>query len=225
MRLFLKLCLAGVAVTAIAADGARPEILDRIRDYDMRHSDLLVKIVRDHETLRYAKVRALEKMSVIYSKTKTEGEQVAPKYLEGINLGLAHKAPDVREAACNAGIVFKDSVIASALVISLTKALREEQHPAPIYACARTLSVYTREKEAELIVPVLLAKLDKYLADFQDDAENEKALREVCHALGVMKARKSFIPLLKVLQSRYDEDVKEVAQESIQAIRITRQGL
>jgi hypothetical protein len=220
MNLILKLLLAGAAITAIAADGARPEILDRIRDYDMRHSDLLVKIVRDHETLRYAKVRALEKMSVIYRQAKTEGEQGAPKYLEGISLGLAHNAPDVREAACNAGIVFKDSAIAAALVAALTKALKEEQHPAPIYACARALSSYTKEKEAELIVPVLLAKLDQYLKNFQDDAENERALREVCHALGVMKARKSFIPLLKILQSRYGEDVKEVAQESIQAIRI-----
>jgi hypothetical protein len=220
MRILLKLILPLFAIGTLLADSARPEILDRIRDYDMRHSDLLVKIVRDNETLRYAKVRALEKMSVIYRQSKIEAETVAFRYLEGITAGLMHKAADVREAACNAGIVFKDSQIAPQLVFALAKTLKEENHPAVIYACAHTLSVYTKELEALVIVPALLAKIDKYLADFNDDSENEKALREVCHALGVMKARKSFIPLLKVLQSRYDEDVKEVAQESIQAIRI-----
>ncbi len=220
MRLAAKLFLPLLAVSTLAADSARPEILDRIRDYDMRHSDLLVKIVRDPETLRYAKVRALEKISVIYRQSKAEAEMVAPRYFEGIAAGLTHKSPDVREAACNAGIVFKDSQIAPFLVPVLAKALTEENHPAVIYACSHSLSVYTKETEAVLIVPALLTKVDKYLKDFNDDAENEKALREVCHALGVMKARRSFIPLLRVLQSRYDEDVKEVAQESIQAIRI-----
>lgn len=220
MLKYLKFLAPFLLLGSLAADNARPEILDRIRDYDLRHSDLLVKIVRDAETLRYAKVRALEKMSVIYRQSKLEAEQVAPRYFEGITAGLAHKSPDVREAACSAGIVFKDSQIAPFLVPALAKTLKEENHPAVIYACAHSLSVYTKETEAAVIVPALLAKVDKYLTEFNDDAENERALREVCHALGVMKARKSFIPLLKVLQSRYDEDVKEVAQESIQAIRI-----
>jgi len=220
MRIYLKFVATLFAVASIAADSVRPEILDRIRDYDMRHSDLLVKIVKDPETLRYAKVRALEKISVIYKQSKGEAEIVAPRYYEAITTALLHKSPDVREAACSAGIVFKDSQIAPFLVPPLAKTLKEENHPAVIYACAHTLSVYTKEADAALIVPALLAKVDKYLAEFSDDAENERALREVCHALGLMKARRSFIPLLKVLQSRYDEDVKEVAQESIQAIRI-----
>jgi hypothetical protein len=214
----LTLLLAFLFSAGILFADNRPEILDRIRDYDMRHSDLLVKIVRDPETLRYAKVRALEKMSVIYRQAKAEGETVATRYLEGINLGLANKSADVREAACAAGIVFKDSAIAPQLVVVLAKALKEENNPNVIYACAHTLSIYT--KDAEIIVPALLAKVEKYLVEFNDSAENEKALAEVCHALGVMKARKSFIPLLKILQSRYDEDVKSVAQEAIQAIRI-----
>lgn len=220
MRLAAPFTILLLATGTLFADSARPEILDRIRDYDLRHSDLLVKIVRDPETLRYAKVRALEKISVIYRQSKIEAEMVSPRYFEGIAAGLIHKSPDVREAACNAGIVFKDSQIAPFLVPALAKALKEENHPVVIYACAHTLSVYTKDTESVLIVPALLAKVDKYLADFNDDSENEKALREVCHALGVMKARKSFIPLLKILQSRYDEDVKEVAQEAIQAIHI-----
>lgn len=197
---------------------ARPEILDRIRDYDMRHSDLLVKIVKDPETLRYAKVRALEKMSVIYRQSKAEGETVASRYLEGIHIGLGHKSPDVRDAACTAAIVFKESAIAPALVGYLTRALKEENNAAVIYSCAHTLAEF--KKHGEVIVPALLAKVEKYLADYYDSSEDEKALAEVCRALGVMKARKSFIPLLKVLQSRYDEDVKSVAQEAIHEIQI-----
>lgn len=197
---------------------ARPEILDRIRDYDMRHSDLLVKIVKDPETLRYAKVRALEKMSVIYRQSKAEGETVASRYLEGINSGLQHKSPDVREAACSAAVVFKESAIAPALVGYLARALKDENNATVIYSCAHTLAVY--KKHGDVIVPALLTKIEKYLADYYDSSEDEKALAEVCRALGVMKARKSFIPLLKVLQSRYDEDVKSVAQEAIHEIQI-----
>ncbi|MFO1469722.1 MAG: hypothetical protein U1F27_01625 [Turneriella sp.] len=52
---------------------------------------------------------------------------------------------------------------------------------------------------------------------FQDSSEDEKALREVCYLLAIMKARKLFIPLLKLLQSRYDEDAKGAAQEAIQS--------
>ena len=121
MRLSLALVFGVVSAGGIFADSTRPEILDRIRDYDLRHTDLLVKIVKDPETLRYAKVRALEKMSVIYQQSKAEGETVATRYLDGINVGLVHKSPDVREAACNAAIVFKESVVAPQMAMSVAK--------------------------------------------------------------------------------------------------------
>lgn len=216
MRQLFALIVLLLALGGLNADSSRPEILDRIRDYDLRHSDLLVKIVRDPETLRYAKVRALEKMSIIYQQSKAEGESVAARYLEGINLALVHKNSDVREAGCNAAIVFKDSVIAPQVAVSLAKTLKEENSAIVIYACAHSISVYP--KSADVAVPALLAKIDKYLADFQDSTDDEKAMREVCHALAIMKARKSFIPLLKLLQSRYDEDVKGAAQEAIQSL-------
>ena len=207
-----------IACGQLLAESTRPEILDRIRDYDMRHSDLLVKIVRDAETLRYAKVRALEKMSVIYRQSKADGEIVAPRYLDGLNYGLVSKNPDVREAACTAAMVFHESAIAPKLVVSLSTTLKDEPNPAVIYACAHTLAVFT--KHADIIVPALLSRIDAYLKDFQNSSADERALREVCIALKGMHARKAFIPLLKVLQSRYDEDVKSAAQEAIQAIRI-----
>lgn len=217
MRLIFAIVTLITAFGALAADSSRPEILDRIRDYDMRHSDLLVKIVKDPETLRYAKVRALEKMSVIYQQSRNEGEQVATRYLDGINAGLVNKGPDVREAACNAAIVFKESAIAPQIGQSLAKTLKEENASVVIAACARSLAVYT--KSADVAVPALIAKIDKYLVDFQDTTDDERALREVCYALAAMKAKKSFIPLLKLLQSRYDEDVKGAAQEAIQSLR------
>lgn len=204
-------------LAAVMAD-TRPEILDRIRDYDMRHSDLLVKIVKDPETLRYAKVRALEKMSVIYRQSGKEGESVATRYLDGISAGLQHKSPDVREAACTALVVFSESAVAQQIVSSAVKTLRDESNPQVIEACARSLRQYP--KEAAVIAPALLVRLDKYLTEFQDSDADERALRQICQALGVMKFRKSFIPLLKLLQSRYDEDVKSAAQEAIQAIRV-----
>ncbi|MBS0617331.1 MAG: hypothetical protein JSR44_04040 [Spirochaetes bacterium] len=216
--MFVRIIIPLLLVTASTLFAEkRPEILDRIRDYDMRHSDLLVKIVRDAETLRYAKVRALEKMSVIYRQSKTEGETVASRYLEGIKSGLANKSPDVREAACAASIVFKESHIAPQLAAQVSATLKEENHPLVIYACAHSLAVYP--KEVEVMAPALLAKVDKYLQDFQDSSDDEKALREVCHTIGLMRIRKAFIPLLKVLQSRYSEDVKSVAQEAIHSLR------
>ncbi len=222
MRQFVSLIAVAFAIAGpLLAESTRPEILDRIRDYDMRHSDLLVKIVRDAETLRYAKVRALEKMSVIYRQSKAEGETVATRYLDGLNLGLANKNPDVREAACTAAIVFRESTIAPKLVQSVAAALKEELNPAVIYACAHSLAVYTTY--ADVIVPALLSRVERYLTDFQNSSTDEKALREVCLTLREMRARKAFIPLLKVLQSRYDEDVKSAAQEAIQAIKIVRE--
>lgn len=217
-RCLILIALLLPAAGALTADSTRPEILDRIRDYDMRHSDLLVKIVRDAETLRYAKVRALEKMSVIYRQSKAEGEIVAPRYLDGLNVGLVNKNPDVREAACTAAIVFNESAIAPKLVQSVANALKDELNPAVIYACAHTLASYT--KYADVAVPALLSRVERYLTDFQNSSVDEKALREVCLALKGMHARKAFIPLLKVLQSRYDEDVKSAAQAAIQAIKI-----
>ena len=216
MRLLLVL-LTCLPVASVMADN-RPEILDRIRDYDMRHSDLLVKIVKDPETLRYAKVRALEKMSVIYRQSGKEGESVATRYLDGISAGLQHRSSDVREAACTAMVVFSESAVGPQMVNAAVKTLREESHPQVIEACARSLRHYP--KEAAVIAPALLVCLDKYLTEFHDSKADERALRQICQALGVMKVRKSFIPLLKLLQSRYDEDVKSAAQEAIHAIRV-----
>lgn len=212
------ICAAYLLVGTTFAQSARPEILDRIRDYDLRHSDLLVKIVKDPETLRYAKVRALEKMSVLYRQSKAEGELVAGRYLDGITVGLAHKSPDVREAACTAVVVFKESAIATNLVAVVSKAVTEESNPAVTLACAKSLAEYPTH--AEVIAPALIVQVDKFLKDFRDASEDEKALREVCKTLGVMKYRKSFIPLLKVLQSHYSDGVKRAAQKSIQAIRV-----
>jgi HEAT repeat protein len=216
MRFLLAIFLL-LPLTAVAAD-SRPEILDRIRDYDMRHSDLLVKIVKDPETLRYAKVRALEKMSVIYRQSGKEGELVATRYLDGISAGLQHKSPDVRQAACTAVVVFSESAVAPQMVNATVKQLREETNPKVIEACARSLRQYP--KEAAVIVPVLLVRLDKYLTEFQDSKADERALRQICQTLAVMKDRKSFIPLLKLLQSRYSESVKSAAQEAIHAIKL-----
>lgn len=219
-RLSVKLMSATLLLFSVVAVGAddRPEILDRIRDYDARHSDLLVKIVKDPETLRYAKVRALEKMSVIYRQLGKNGDSVAFRYLEGVSAGLQHKSPDVREAACTALVVFSESAVAQQMVVSAVKALREENRPQVVEACARSLRQYA--KEASLITPVLLLRLDKYLTEYQDSDADQRALRQICRALAVMKVRKSFIPLLKVLQSRYDEDIKSAAQEAIHAIRV-----
>lgn len=209
--------LAFISGSLVFAE-ARPEILNRIRDYDMRHSDLLVKIVKDPETLRYAKVRALEKMSVIYQQSPIEGEKTVAKYLDGIHAGLLHKSPDVREAACSSVVVFQQSPTGPQFAAAAIKTLKDEMHPGVIAACAQSLRFYP--KDAVAIVPALLVRLDKYLTEFQDSAADEKALREICRTLKVMKSRKAFIPLLKLLQSRYDESVKSVAQEAIQALQI-----
>src|SRR5690606_16033763 len=128
---------------------------------DLRHSDLLVKIVRDPETLRYAKVRALEKMSVLYRQSKVEGETVAYRYLDGITAGLMHKSPDVREAACTAAIVFKESAIATPLVAVVSKYLKDETNPAVVYACANSLAAYPAQ--SEVVTLALLVQVEKYL--------------------------------------------------------------
>jgi len=214
----LRVLIFFLAPLSFLAADTRPEILDRIRDYDLRHSDLLVKIIKDPETLRYAKVRALEKMSVIYQQSKEQGELVATRYLDGIKAGLVHKSPDVRDAACIAAAVFSESAIAPQVAVELGKALAHETHAVPIYSCAHSAAVYV--KFSEVIIPSLLTKVQRYLADFYPSSDDEKAITEVCRTLGVMKARKSFIPLLKILQSHYDDDVKSAAQEAIQAIRI-----
>jgi HEAT repeat protein len=214
---FLPAIFLVLPVTAVAAD-SRPEILDRIRDYDLRHSDLLVRIVKDPETLRYAKVRALEKMSILYRQSGKEGELVATRYLDGISAGLQHKSPDVRETACTAVVVFSESAVAPQMVNATVKQLREETNPKVIEACARSLRQYP--KEAAVIVPALLVRLDKYLTEFQDSTADERALQQICQTLAVMKDRKSFIPLLKLLQSRYSESVKSAAQEAIHAIKL-----
>ncbi|HRP68022.1 MAG TPA: hypothetical protein PLY93_00620 [Turneriella sp.] len=220
MKKILSTIFFVLSVGTLFADSARPEILDRIRDYDLRHTDLLVKIVRDSETLRYAKVRALEKIAILYRQSKTEAEAVTPRLFEGIQAGLAHKAPDVREAACNASVVFNESKIAPLLTNALAKTLKEETQPTVLYACAHTMRVFTKDTEAAVLAPALLAQVNRYLVTLLDDSKNEKALREICLALGAAKDRKSFISLLKILQSRYDESVKDAAQEALQAIRV-----
>ncbi|MBV6492489.1 MAG: hypothetical protein LDLANPLL_00483 [Turneriella sp.] len=220
MKKILTIFVCAITFSALYADSARPEILDRIRDYDLRHTDLLVKVVRDSETLRYAKVRALEKMAVLYKQSPKDAELVSPKFLEGIQQGLLHPAPDVREAACKAVFVFNESQMAPHLVLAVTKKLQDETMPSVVFACAHSLRVFTKESETTLIAPALIAQVNRYLANFQNDNKNEKALREICLTLAVVKERKSFIPLLKVLQSRYDDSVKEAAQEALQAIRV-----
>jgi HEAT repeat protein len=216
---FMRLCVAFFSYLPLAALMAeQPEILNRIRDYDMRHSDLLVKIVKDPETLRVAKVRALEKMSVIYRQSGKQGDLVATRYLQGIRAGLQHNSPEVREAACTVMVVFPESAIATQIAEAAAMTLREETNPQVVEACARSLRQYP--KHAAVVAPALLVRLDKYLTEFQDSAADERALRQICRTLAAMRWRKSFIPLLKLLQSRYDEDVKRAAQEAIHAIRV-----
>ncbi|MCX7633169.1 MAG: hypothetical protein N2Z22_07550 [Turneriella sp.] len=208
-----------VFLVANASLLARPEILDRIRDYDMRHSDLLVRIVKDPETLAYAKVLAFDKMAVIYRQSGKLGEQVAPRYLDGISAGLEHRHREVRIAACEAAAFFSGSTVAGAMAEAIARALRDEGDPLVISSCARTLKNYPQQ--ADKIVPALLARLDFYIKNFRDSADDERAIKELCQTLGVMKLRKAFIPLLKILQSRYGNEAKRAAQKAIQQLKTT----
>ncbi len=202
---------------ALSAE-SRPEIFDRIRDSDLRHGDLLVRMVKDSDTLASVKIRALEKMAVLYRQSPEKAENSVTKFHDAIGTALQNKNPTVREAACSAVVVFEKSTTGSLFAATINKAITEETNPAVLSACAHSLALFP--SEAQTTVPVLLAHINRYLVDFRDSSKDEKALIEMCRALKVMRQHKAFIPLLKLLQSRYDEDVKSAAQDALQSIKV-----
>jgi len=201
-----------------AADSARSEVLDRIRDSDLRHSDLLLRMVQDPEVIGSVKSRAIEKISILYSQNKKEAERYLPRYAEAVTVLLKHRNAEVREATCQIGQVFASTSASAKFAEAYSNALIAENDADVIRVCAKNLDSYS--KDTAIVSGALIAQVNAFLANFRNSTKDESALIQVCKTLGHLKLRKSFIPLLKILQSHYDDGVKSAAQTAIQEIKL-----
>lgn len=122
----------------------------------------------------------------------------------------------LRENACQALARFGDLPESEKLIAPLGKVLKEDSHEEVRLACARALSRFFKDAPAatQELVNALNSEIEK-----GPQADNVTVTTAVVRALGGLRDRRSFVPLMRVIQSRFPTSTKREAQRALENIK------
>lgn len=122
----------------------------------------------------------------------------------------------LREVACQALARFSDLPESEKLVAPLGKVLKEDSHEEVRLACARALSRFFKDAPTatQELVNALNSEIEK-----GPQADNVTVTTAVVRALGGLRDRRSFVPLMRVIQSRFPTSTKREAQRALENIK------
>lgn len=122
----------------------------------------------------------------------------------------------LREAACQALARFSDLPESERLIQPLGKVVKEDSHEEVRLACARALSRFY--KDAAGATTELVAALNSEL-ERGPQADNVTVATAIIRSLGSLRDRRSFVPLMRVIQSRFPTSTKREAQRALENIK------
>jgi len=122
----------------------------------------------------------------------------------------------LRESACQALGRFSDLPESEKLVAPMGKILREDNHEEVRLACARSLAHFYKDSNSATteLVTALNIELEK-----GPQADNVTVATAIIRSLGGLRDRRGFVPLMKVIQSRFPTSTKREAQRALENIK------
>lgn len=149
-------------------------------------------------------------------------KDIAPSSLYNPILGaLAPQAQSnehhlIRESACQALGRFADLGESDKLVGPMGKVVKEDSNEEVRLSCARSLSRFYKDAPTATteLVTALNAELEK-----GPQADNVTVATAVIRSLGSLRDRRGFVPLMRVIQSRFPTATKREAQRALENIK------
>lgn len=187
-----------------------------IKNAEFRHTETLIKIYNDQSVSRKARILAAEKIIELISANQAEPDKYTDKILAGIESGISDSIKEIRLYSCHLldklGSVPKSDKAYALLKNLLTK----ESSPEIAAACSRALGKYI--KQAPDATDILTAKLDLFLSQPRSEKAEIAYLKSVIDSLGQLKQKKAYLPLMKIMQSQYADEVKKAAESALEKI-------
>lgn len=217
-RIFLSLSLLAALAGPAAAQESTCYIFNRI---PITGAEEIAKQLSDPKVRLEDKACGVSRLGEL-SRELMNRRDVAPSSLYNPILGALAPQTQVpehhvlRENACQALARFGDLPESDKLIAPLGKVLKEDSHEEVRLACARALSRFF--KDAPLATQELVNALNSEI-EKGPQADNVTVTTAVVRALGGLRDRRSFVPLMRVIQSRFPTSTKREAQRALENIK------
>lgn len=164
------------------------------------------------------KSRAILRLSVLISSEENKSHEVVASFLKALGKNM-HPKMDllVRESTCQALASFRKTKSEDDALLLIEKILGSDFEEKVQVACAHSLGEY--RNRLETATNILLKRLEIINAKQSTDPVDYVVTAEISRSLGELGHRKSYIPLMKILQSRYPISVKKEAQKAVKKIQ------
>lgn len=187
-----------------------------IKSSEVRHLETLSRIFADRSVADKARVLAAEKLIELYSAKPADSEKYAEKVLANAEIAAADNKTIMRTYTCHLLDKFANSA-KSDKAFAIAKALIPKEVDAETAStCAKALGKF--QKQAVEASDILLTRLELFLQQQYHQKNEIKYLKSVIESLGHLKQKKAYLPLMKILQSQYADDVKKTAETAMEKI-------
>lgn len=203
-------------MTRLHAQKLADSLTSFIKGSEVRHLETLSKIFADRSVADKARVLAAEKIIELYSAKPAEADKYADKVLTNAESAAADQKTIMRTYSCHlldkfAGSAKSDKAFAIAKSLAPTEVDAETAS-----TCAKALGKF--QKQAAEASDVLLTRLDLFLRQQYHQKNEIKYLKSVIESLGDLKQKKAYLPLMKIMQSQYSDDVKKTTEAAMEKI-------
>lgn len=211
-------------LAAQGAPGNHP--FDRgIRFINLDNLDMLVKMLEDKTVTTELKVRTIQRMMTLFRNNPTEADKKSTAFIQSYKKAVQdHKKdswPDehfkLRVKVCQATGELREASVSENAVSLLKETLDNDKNMQVQIACAQSLGTFDKNKD--IATDALINKLTTMLSDGVDNQQKVALASVIIGSLGKLGEKKSFIPLMKVLQSGFPMEVKKEAEHSIEKIQ------
>lgn len=125
----------------------------------------------------------------------------------------------IRSTACDELHSFsksQDILLIEPLLPILNKIIQEDKSIPVVVSCVHALSFFASDKNIqEEIIAILTTRLETIVENMVQTEEDITILSAIINSLGKTKNFLSFIPLVKVIQSAYPRQVKDIASRAL----------
>lgn len=214
--LLFSIFLFASITTSLHAQKLADSLTSFIKSSEVRHLETLSKIFADRSVADKARVLAAEKIIELYSAKHAEADKYAEKVLANTEIAAADSKTVMRTYSCHLLDKFANSAKSDKAFAIVKTLLPKEVDAETASTYAKALGKY--QKQAVEASDILLTRLDLFLQQQYQQKNEIKYLKSVIESLGFLKQKKAYLPLMKILQSQYADDVKKTAETAMEKI-------
>lgn len=197
--------------------------VEEIQNYNLKDLKIVLNWIKDKNTTPRFKVMMLERLNILL----LENQNQIQNYQEEIKLLFETLSNDTSNHSSSYGLVmrkktclmfsyFSSTVIENEMYEILRTHIQNDSDNESVAACVRSLGAYSSKKESSIkFVAKLLDVTIKKKKVTEEDIEMATASIEL---MSSFKLKQSVLILMKILDSNYPTEVKNLAKKTLESI-------